>query len=140
MTPQTPGGTLTNRQKDQCLFLGLAGIAFTIICLIKVLRSLPAGHWLVYSLFFSMLLVFVSFLLLLNQKELSVIFLIISGAAMLIIVLLFARKRVYLPPIFLLLAYQVITIITLYVCSVPHALRIKAAALKQERKEWTGKI
>lgn len=130
---------LTNRQKDFCSYGGTFGVLIAATCFIQ-LMIYGLSNWKTTTLFFIYFFVLVSFFFLALQKQAATILLTVSAALTLFAEIIWIRSGAFSLIVLLLLIYNIIAVVFLYVEQVAERLKQKRIALKTEEAIWKGKI
>ena len=130
---------LTNRQKDICTYGGIIGVMLSLTCLIQ-LMIIGTTHWMVAVLLLIYLVPITAFTCLALQKPIAPVLLIISSVLALAAEIAWIRAQQFSLVVLLLLLYNIVAVVFVYVEQVPQRLKQKRLAEKAEASLWEGKI
>jgi hypothetical protein len=130
---------LTNRQKDICTYGGIIGVMLSLTCLIQ-LMIIGTTHWMVAVLLLIYLVPITAFTCLALQKPIAPVLLIISSVLVLAAEIAWIRAQQFSLVVLLLLLYNIVAVVFVYVEQVPQKLKQKRLAEKAEASLWEGKI
>jgi hypothetical protein len=134
-----PNNILTNSEKNLCEYCATFGVLLSLTCLVQHSIFAIPGR-ITNPMIPAYVFAIVAFLLLGLKKPVSVILLIISAGFSFIIEYLWLTHYAFSLVVLLFFLYHVIIITLLFTEQVPKKLKMKAAAEKNERDTWAGKI
>lgn len=134
-----PHNVLTNSQKNLCEYSAVFGALLSLTCLVQhLIVAIP--NYVTYPMIPAYVFAIIAFILLGIQKHISIVLLIISGLFSFIINYLWVTHFAFSVVVLLFLLYHVIIIVVLFIEQIPQKLKMKRAAEKAERDNWSGKI
>ena len=130
---------LTNSQLNICAYGGWFGVLLAVTCFIQLMIVGP-NHWMINVILVIYLIAGASYLFLALQKYFAPILLIISLVLVIIAEILWIFSFAISVIVLLLVIYNVVMVILIYVEQVPSQLRKKKQALDAEEASWNDKI
>lgn len=130
---------LTNSQLNICAYGGWFGVLLALTCFIQLMIVGSEG-WRVNVILVIYLVAGASYLCLALQKHFAPLFLIISLALVFIAEILWILSLAFSLVVLLLVVYNIVMVILVYVEQIPAGLKNRKRALEAEEASWDGKI
>lgn len=131
--------SLSPKDEHFCKLAGVAGIAFSVTCLLQhLIFMIP--HWVSFTLIAIYLFSILSFSFLFAKKPQTLFLLIINSFLLFLVLVLFVLTITFSPILLLLLLYSIVITLMIINSGLTKRLQLHQQQKKEEANYWKGKI